>query len=346
MSTKRRPPSEESSSPAPALAGLVRWFEEQPDGRERFAWVLRDSLDELLDGQRTRRWCYQQLNKTEKTHLGTKVELGLTNEFDISDGADLDWEIGGHEVDCKFSKDFGGWEIPMEMYLCDDHEQPGTADHLALLVWMNDDDAQWAAGVVQIRDDLLKFKTDDSGRRRRQYNRDNKRRLNDDGINSTYWLWGGLQNLPPNPLRRMSEESRRAILLNTSGQERVNALLREIQGEIITRPTMVTVAQQKDPMKRARDARLPQNLGCEGFLILGHQGADPHIALGLDLPVPGKGELVSCRVVPAEYGAERRVWLGDGWWRLAGADEASEPRPDRDLYLGLSRQMIESGPAD
>ena len=65
-------------------------------------------------------------------------------------------------------------------------------------------------------------------------------------------------------------------------------------------------------MKRAGDARLPQNLGCEGFLILGHQGTDPHIARGLDLPVPGKGELVSCRVVPAEYGADRRVRLGGG----------------------------------
>ena len=209
MSSDRRPPREQTSSPTPALTGLVRWFEEQPDGRERFAWVLRDSLDELIDGQRTRRWCYQQLRKKEKNYLGPKVEIGLTAEFDISDGADLNWEVDGHDVGCKFSKDFGGWEIPMDMYLCDDHDQPGTANHLALLVWMNDDDAQWAAGVVQISDDLLKFKTDDSGRRRREYNRDNKRHLNDDGMDSTYWLWGGLQNLPPNPLRRMSQESRR-----------------------------------------------------------------------------------------------------------------------------------------
>ena len=57
-------------------------------------------------------------------------------------------------------------------------------------------------------DDLLKFKIDDSGRRRREYNRDNKRRLNDDGMNSTYGLWGGLQDLPPNPFRRTSEEGR------------------------------------------------------------------------------------------------------------------------------------------
>lgn len=344
MSSSRRPPSGMTTSPSPALAGLVHWFEEQPESRERFAWVLRDSLDELLDGQRTRRWCYQQLKKTEKTHLGTTVELNLTSEFDIPDGEDLDWKIDGHEVDCKFSKDLGGWEIPMEMYLCDAHgEQSGTADHLALVVWMNDDDAQWAAGVVQISDNLLKFKTDDSNQEHRQYNRDNKRRLNDDGMDKIHWLWGGLQDLPPNLLRRTSEDKRRAILLNKSGQERVNALLREIQCEMIDRPTMVTVAQQKDPMKRVRDARLPEHLGGEGFLILGHQDADSHIAQGLDLPVPNKGEFVSCRVVPVADDGDHCVWLGDGWWRLADANEAAGPSPDRDTYLRLSQHSIQHG---
>ena len=79
MSTKKRPPSEQTS-PDSALTGLVRWFEGQPDGRERFAWVLRDSLDELLDGARTRRWCYQQLNKTEKAHLGGWWRLACADE--------------------------------------------------------------------------------------------------------------------------------------------------------------------------------------------------------------------------------------------------------------------------
>ena len=328
MSSSGRPPRQQTMAPAPLLAHLARWLEHQTDGCERLAWVLRDSLDELLNGQRTGRWCYQQLKKTEKTYLGTAVEVNLTNEFDISDGDDLDWKIDGHEVDCKFSKDFGGWEIPMEMYRCGDHgEQSGTADHLALLVWMNDDDAQWAAGVVQIRDDLLKFKSNDSGPPRRQYNRDNKRRLNDHGINTVHFLWGGLQDLPPNLLRQTSEDKRRAILLDNSGQQRVNALLREIQGKIVTRPTMLTVAQQKDPLKRVRDARLAEHLGGEGFLILGHQQADPHIARGLGLPVPDKGEFVSCRVVPAAHDAECRVWLGDGWWRLAHADEPAGPSP-------------------
>lgn len=279
MSSRRRPPTREAALAAQPKVGLVeelaRWFESQPNARERFAWVLRDSLDELLNGQRTGRWCYQHLRKGEKTHLGTVIEINLSNEFaEIQDGQDIDWNIDGQEVDCKFSKDFGGWEIPMEMYRCSGHgEVQGTDNHLALLLWMNDDDSQWAAGVAQIHDHLLKFKADGS----RQYNRDNKRRLNDGGLESIRWLWGGLQDdLPANLLLQMDAEKRSVILSPNSGQQRVNALLREVQGTIIPRSTVLTVAQQDDAMKRPRDARLPRHVGDEGYLVLGHQDADPH----------------------------------------------------------------------
>lgn len=340
MCSPRRPPHDQTATAAPLVEELARWFESLPDARERFAWVLRDSLDELLDGQRTGRWCYQHLKKAERTYLGTAVEVNFTKEFEIPDGVELDWSIAGGDVDCKFSKDFGGWEIPMEMYRCDDHgDQQGSDDHLALLLWMNDDESQWAAGVTQIRDSLLRFKADGSGR---QYNRDNKRRLNDEGIDSIRWLWGGLQeDLPANLLRQMSEAKRYAVLSHRSGQQRVNALLREVQGKIITRSTVLTVAQQDDAMKRARDARLPAHLGSEGILVLGHQEADPHIARLLDLPVPAKGEFVSCRIVRATTGSKRKVWLGDGWWRLAERGDAHNLGPDRKLYSGLDQRSIE-----
>ncbi len=35
------------------------------------ARVLRDTLDQIYDGQHTGRWDYNQLYKTEKTHVGT-----------------------------------------------------------------------------------------------------------------------------------------------------------------------------------------------------------------------------------------------------------------------------------
>ena len=141
----------------------------------------------------------------------------------------------------------------------------------------------------------------------------------------------------------MSEAKRHAILSHRSGQQRVNALLREVQGAIITRAPVLTVAQQDDGMKRARDARLPRHLGSEGFLVLGHQEADPHIASCLDLPIPAKGEFVSCRVVRATTGPERRVWLGDGWWRLAEPGDTQAPGPDRKLYRRLDQRSIEFG---
>lgn len=201
---------QQSKAPAPPLAGLVDWFEDEDEGCDHFAWVLRESLDEILDSWRTGRWCYQQLRKAEKRAVGERMAVNLTHEYSISDGDELHWSIDGIEANCMFSVDFGGWEIPMEMYLCDDHgELSGTADHMALLVWMNDEDAQWAAGVVQVRDDLLGFLADDSGQPRRQYGRNNRRQLSDDGISNVHWLWGGKQTLPPNPLpphRRVRQE--------------------------------------------------------------------------------------------------------------------------------------------
>ena len=40
-----------------------------------FATALRDAIDQLLDGERTGRWDWYTLRKTEKTHMGTIVEI-------------------------------------------------------------------------------------------------------------------------------------------------------------------------------------------------------------------------------------------------------------------------------
>ncbi|SMP42409.1 Restriction endonuclease NaeI [Neorhodopirellula lusitana] len=331
MSNTKRPPATVADEPRSRdHQTVVNWFLAQERVRERFAWSLRDSLDELLDGGRTGRWCYQHLKKTEKTYLGTAIEVNFTKEFDIGDGGHLDWLIDGVDVDCKFSKDFGGWEIPMEMYLCSEHgEQSGSADHVAMLLWMSDDSREWAAGVAVIKDSMLKFNSDG----RRQYNRDNKRKLSDEGLKEVHWLWGGLQrDLPENLLLELPVLTRDSILSHKSGQQRVNALFREVQQKIITRAVVSTVAQQDDPMKRARDARKPSQLGQYGFLIIGHQDADPHIATALKLPVPVKGEYVSCRIRKANSVDHPRVCLDGDWWTIAKGGDEIEPAPERKLF--------------
>ncbi|MFD0310004.1 NaeI family type II restriction endonuclease [Streptomyces sp. NPDC127119] len=322
------------------LAPFVEWFHNQPEARERFRWALRDSLDELLDGQRTGRWAYQHLTKTEKTYLGTAVEVNLTKEFDIDNGADLDWSIAGVDIDCKFSKDLGGWEIPMEMYLCADHgERGGRADHVAVLTWMNDDTSEWAAGIVRITDERLRWKQerDANGARVRAYNRDNKRKLFYGAKSEVYWLWGGLQrDLPKNLLLHLESETRERILPESragraaSGQQRVNQLFREVRNRIIGRQTVLTVAQQDDSPKRARDARIA--LRPKGIVVLGHQGSHPHVARALELPVPIKGEWISTRLVPVSSDDVRPKFSLDGrFWARAREDELhleTEPAPD------------------
>jgi hypothetical protein len=317
---------------APAdVAPFVEWFNGEVEARERFRWAMRDSLDELLDGQRTGRWAYQHLSKTEKTYLGTAIEVNLTKEFEFANGTDLDWRIAGRDIDCKFSKDLGGWEIPMEMYLCADHGgRQGRANQPALVTWLDDDRSQWAAGIITITDERLRWKPDrETGERIRAYNRDNKRRLNDRSAQDVYWLWGGLQpDLPRNLLLHLDENTRQRILgFPHSGQSRVDQLFREIQGQIVSRQTVLTVAQQDDAPKRVRDARL--HLKKDGILVLGHQNSHPRIAAALELPIPIKGEWVAVRVTPVATTDPRPFFsIGTQRWAMARADEPVVAAPD------------------
>src|SRR5437762_6738306 len=86
----------------------------------RTAQVLRDTLDQLYDGQRTGRYRWDQLFKTEKTHCGTLVEINLHREFKFQNGVKLDYCIAGVDVDCKYSQNLWGWMIPPEArdHLC------------------------------------------------------------------------------------------------------------------------------------------------------------------------------------------------------------------------------------
>lgn len=290
-----------AKTPSPELKPFVDWFESETESRERFRWALRDGLDELLDGQRTGRWAYQHLSPTEKAHLGTVIEINLTKEFDLRAGSVLDWQIAGLEIDCKYSQRLGNWEIPMEMYRCNAHEdRQGKSDYPALLTWFNDDTSQWAAGLITVTDERLRWMNDKTtGNRRRVYNGDRKRRLADNSAQDVFWLWGGRQkDLPRNLLLHMPDDARSRVLsCPSSGQERVNQLFRELQGQIVGRQTILTVAQQDDAPKRARDAR--PHLRPEGLLVLGHEPAHARVATDLGLQAPAKGEWISVRVRPA-----------------------------------------------
>src|SRR6266487_2386490 len=147
-----------------AVAAELRGLDE--DG-SLMAAAIRGALDMLLDGQHTGRYRWDQLHKTEKTHAGTLVEIGLQREFGFTDGAVLDYLIAGAEIDCKFSQRLGGWMIPPEAF-----------GMLLLLLSASDEHGRWYAGLVRAREQHL----------RAAANRDLKRALNDSGVGTIRWL--------------------------------------------------------------------------------------------------------------------------------------------------------------
>ncbi|GGW20417.1 hypothetical protein GCM10010501_65730 [Streptomyces libani subsp. rufus] len=304
-----------SSSTEDAEIGAVKaaLYAMDPDG-QRMASVIRGTYDQLLDGRRMGRWDYTELHKTEKTHMGTLVEINIYKEFRLAEGRVADYLIEGIEVDCKFAKSVGGWEIGPEL-----------AGHVCLVITASDDKSTWQAGLVRASEEHL----------RAARNRDMKRKLNSAGVASIDWLWGGKGTLAPNQLLHMDPVKRHRIMSakgagnRESGQARINQLFLEVQRSLIRRVTVETVGHGlEDPLKRVRDnggARTA--LRGKGILVLGHQENDPLVARSLGLDTPRKGEFISVRVVPAPEPRDDRpaAEIEGRYWVVAGENDNNAP---------------------
>jgi hypothetical protein len=277
-----------------------------PDG-SRIASVLRNTLDQLYDGQRTGRYKWEQLYKTEKTHCGTLVEINLHREFDFENGDKLDYRIGGFEVDCKYSQRNGGWMIP-----------PEAQGHLCLLVWAEDQTSQWSIGVVRTAVDFLNTGS----------NRDSKATLNSKGRDSISWLFDHAP-LPPNILLQLDPVIVEKIMELKSGQKRINELFRNALGMRVARGVVATVAQQPDYMKRVRrNGGARTALKSEGIVILGQYNSHCSIARALEVPVPTNGESVPVRIVPATNREHGVAEINGQLWRLAKASDRVVSAPE------------------
>ncbi len=278
-----------------------------PDGG-RIARVLRNTIDQLYDGQHTGRYRWDQLFKTEKTHCGTLVEINLQREFRFADGLAMDFRFGDIEVDCKYSQRIGGWMIP-----------PEARNQICMVVSALDASAPvWSFGLVRATDERL-----NTGG-----NRDAKATLNEAGRSAIRWLWRDAP-LPTNVLLQLPEPTVERIMSHPSGARRINELFRLAQGRIIRRAVVATIAQQDDYMKRVRaNGGARSALKKEGILILGQYDSHARIAAALGVPVPGSGDSVSVRVVPASSAGDSVAEISGSFWRKADADEPSPPAPD------------------
>ena len=290
-----------------AVAEALRAID--PNGL-RTARVLRNTFDQLYDGQRTGRYRWDQLFKTEKTHCGTLVEINLQREFRFEDGVAMDFRIAGTEVDCKYSQSLSGWMIP-----------PEASGHLCMLLWAEDTATpSWSLGLVRITPERLNAGS----------NRDGKKTLNEAGRASIKWLWDRV-SLPANVLLQMDREvvDRIMLLSSRSGAKGVNELFRSAQGRIVGRAVVATVAQQDDYMKRLRaNGGARSALKPEGIILIGHYRKHASIAEAFGLPVPILGETISVRVAPSEPAALGAVEIEAGFWRLANLSDPAIPAPE------------------
>lgn len=309
-----------SASHDPQISAVAAHILNLDPSGQRFATVLRDTIDQLLDGEHTGRFDWLDLHKTEKTHAGTLVEINLQREFGFSDGKDMDFLIESVEVDCKFSQKLYGWMIP-----------PEALDEICLVVWADDYKSMWSAGLLRADREKLTV----SGKVTKKGNRDGKFRLTKEHHSMVHWLWSNAP-LQENTLLHLDPVTRQDILSAGShsrrgpGQAKVNQLFRRVQKRPISRNVVRTVAQQKDYMKRVRyDGGARTHLRSEGIIIFGSYVNHKTAADQLGIPVPQDGEFVSVRVAEekAHHHGQPRTLMDGRYWVVATDNDKEELAP-------------------
>lgn len=276
--------------------------------KQRAASAIRRTFDMLLDGMNTGRYRWDQLHKTEKTHFGTLVEINLQREFKFRDGEKLDYSIQGVDVDCKYSYS-SAWMIP-----------PEAQGKVCMVVAASDEASSWSLGLVRAGDNYLN----------KGSNRDGKATLNAEGRANIHWLYRDSE-LPQNILLHLPQEDVDAIFAGTSGQKRLNELLKRAQGKIIRRAVIATVAQQLDPMRRVRKNGGSRDLQGQGIIVLGHYAGHQEAAKALGLDVPKNGEVISARIVrKKDHHAGRSTFAAANGeeYVIALKEDPAEPAPD------------------
>ncbi|UOA27741.1 NaeI family type II restriction endonuclease [Pseudosulfitobacter sp. DSM 107133] len=244
----------------------------------QFAAMLRRCVDDVIMTPKTGRRSYEELEKTEKTYIGTRVEIELRAMLRLQRGK-LDTVVQGHDVDIKNTMG-SNWMIPTE-----------AIDHPCILVAADEVRAQCYLGLIVARPDYLT-----AGQ-----NKDAKKSVSAQGFANILWLLRH-HPYPANFWRTVPPEIVPQIFAGASGNQRMAALFRHIQGKPITRDVVEAVAQQQDFMRRIRSDKgrgTRDLLAREGIALLsGHYDAPLIAALGL--PHCTGSEFVSYRPVTRE----------------------------------------------
>jgi len=104
--------------------------------------MLRDCIDALINTPRTGRRDFNELEKVEKTFIGTHVEIVVRRFLRLEKGL-LDTVILGHDVDIKFTTG-DNWTIPPEAY-----------NHPCLIIAADEERSLCYMGLIVIRPGVM-----------------------------------------------------------------------------------------------------------------------------------------------------------------------------------------------
>ncbi len=252
---------------------------------EKLRSFFRSAIDEVIDTARTGRFFLKQLEKTEKTYLGTKFENLLRDWLQVPRGVVLDLLIGGQEVDVKSTT--GGksdWMIPQE-----------ALGQLLILLRVNEELSKCAVGLARARPDYLRSGT----------NQDKKTSFSAAGTANIWWLVSDF-SYTPNFWSQIEDQLRTQIMESGKGTKRLAALFEACLGMPISRIQVAAVAAQDDYMKRLRrNGGARDILAKKGIAIL-YSGIDRELMLKLGLKF-GHREFVSHRPANADEAHMLRV---------------------------------------
>ncbi len=197
---------------------------------EKLRGFFRSAIDEVIDTARSGRFFFDDLEKTEKTYLGTKFEILLRDWLQVPRGMVLDLLIGGREVDVKSTTQGFGWMIP-----------PEAENQYCILLRVNERDAQCAVGLFCARPDYLT-----SGA-----NRDAKKSIAAAGRSNIWWMASDFE-YTPNFWTLLSTADRNDLMAAGGGSRRVAMLFERYTEIAVSRVQIVALAAQDDPMRRVR----------------------------------------------------------------------------------------------
>lgn len=258
------------------LSSIAAEIDRKADGRAALATemplMLRECIDALINTPRTGRRDFNDLEKVEKTFIGTQVEIVVRRFLRLEKGL-LDTVILGHDVDIKFTT-VDNWMIPQEAY-----------GHPCLVIAADEERSLCYVGLILIRPAILHGGDG---------NRDTKRGITAEGFANILWLLCE-HPYPPNFWRTVAPAAIERITSARSGNDRVIALFEEVQERPISRDVIDATARQKDFTRRTRadNGRGSRDKLLERGILLLTGTKHPELIAALGLPFCRRGEYVS-----------------------------------------------------